>query len=134
MLLFLAANWKWLASAVAAAFLSCILTAMPYRATIANMKAVEAKADAERANQTLEKFEADAARIHDAAQGYADLQANLSSQISVISKDFKDAIKSHPLPLDCRPDDVRVRALTAAVAAANAAAGRVTVPAVPAVK
>lgn len=132
--LFLIANWKWLASAAAAAVLSCLLTAMPYRTTIANMKAAEAKTDTERTNQTLAKFEADAARIHDAAQGYADLQADLTSQISVITKDFNDAIKSRPLPADCRPDDVRMRALNAAVAAANAAAGRLPVPAVPAVK
>ena len=44
-----------------------------------------------------------------------------------IEKEFADA-RSRPLPLDCKPDAGRVRALSAAIAAVNAAAYPATQP------
>jgi hypothetical protein len=107
------------------------LTSQGYKATIAQMKANEAKADADRANAVLAKYEADTAIIHDAANAFAATQGTLVSKLDTISKDLKNVQAKHPLPANCKPDADRLRNLEAAVAAANAAAGLGAGPAVP---
>ena len=59
--------------------------------------------------------------IHEAAVSYASIQDNLSGQIALFRKEFKNAQKQ-PLPVGCKPDDSRVRYLGSAIDAANKAA------------
>lgn len=108
------------------------VTSLGYRLTIAHMEAANADADRERANLSLAQFAADADRIHASADAFSRMQLGMDLTFGKISHDFQAAIKAKPLPVDCVPDDVRLRSLSAAVAAANAQAGRVVIPAVPA--
>lgn len=130
--LWLLLNWKWLASAAAAAVLACILTALPYRATIARMERDKANDALAAANTALKQFTADADTIHGAAASFGGIRDELSAKLQTISRDFNSAIKAKPLPVDCKPDAVRLRALANAVAATNTAAGLQLGPAVPA--
>lgn len=107
------------------------VTSLGYRVTISNMERDGAKSDAANANASLAQFEADTVSIHGAALALATAQGQITSQFKSLSKDFSDVVKNNPLPADCQPDAFRMRALSAAVAAANAAAGRIAVPAVP---
>jgi len=108
------------------------LTSQGYKATISRMEADSAKADAARANTVLAKYTADTAIIHDAATAFSAAQGDLGTKLDTISKDLKNVQAKRPLPASCKPDSERLRNLAAAVAAANAAAGLVTRPAVPA--
>lgn len=129
--LFLLSNWKWLASGLVGAVLSAFLVALPYRATIANMKREKAEAVADGLRLQLAQFTADADKIHEAADAYTTLQAGLDTRFASISKDFSNAIKGRPLPADCKPDPDRLRSLQAAIDAANTAAGQQPSPAMP---
>lgn len=131
---FLLLNWKWLASALVAALVSYYVTSMPYKVTIAHMEAAASNADKDRANLSLAQFTADADRIHESADAFSKLQPLIETEFAKLSKDFHNATSAHPLPVDCKPDVERLRFLSAAVAQANAAAGRIAVPAVPAAK
>lgn len=130
--LFLLANWKWIASASVAAILSFYATHLWYDAKISRMETAQAEAVLDGTRATLAMFTADAARVHEAAEGFTAKQADLDSRFASISKDFANAIKARPLPVDCKPDTDRLRSLQAAVDAANTATGRSAVPAVPA--
>ncbi len=57
-----------------------------------------------------------------ASAGYQSDKDALNNKLNALAKDFANAIKAKPLPLDCIPDSVRLHNLSAAVAAANAAA------------
>jgi hypothetical protein len=129
--LFLLANWKWIASASIAVILTWYATSLSYRVTISHMEKEQAENVADGYRATLAMFTADADKVHQAAEQYTTFQTNLDSRFNTISKDFHDAVKTKPLSPDCRPDPVRVRSLTAAVEAANSAAGRQPGPAVP---
>jgi hypothetical protein len=136
-LLSLLAGWKGyaaagLVSALLAAVGACYVTSLGYRLTIATLQREQAAAAAKDAQAVLAQFEGDASRIHAAADRFSGIQDTLGRQLDVISKDFHSAIKIHPLPADCVPDAERLRQLTQAVAAANAAAGGQPGPAVPA--
>jgi hypothetical protein len=129
--LFLLANWKWIASASVAAILTFYATSLSYRVTLSKMEREQAENVADGYRATLAMFTADADKIHEAADAYTAIQANLDGRFNAISKDFANAIKASPLPADCRPTADRLRALEAAVAAANSATGRGAIPAVP---
>lgn len=124
-------NWKWIASGIGAAALSCYLTSLGYRLTISQMERAKADAGLAAANTVLAQFTADADAIHGAAVSFGGIQAELSGKLTTISRNFNVAIKAHPLPADCKPDAVRLRALSGAIAATNTAAGLQPVPAVP---
>lgn len=119
-------NWKWLASGAVAAIISIYatyyITSMGYRITIADMKTAAANIQTANATASLKQFETDAGLIHDAAVSYAADKTNLAARMDAISKDFANAIKAKPLPLDCKPDADRLRNLAAAIAATNTAA------------
>lgn len=124
-------NWKWLASAAVAAALACYLTSMGYRTTIANMERDRANDGLVAANAALKQFTADADAIHGAAASFGGIRDDLSAKLAIVSRDFNNAIKAHPLPVDCKPDAVRLRALSSAIAATNTAARLELVSAVP---
>lgn len=125
-------NWKWLTSAALAGIAASFITAMSYRITIANMERDKVSSDLAAANTALQQFTADTNTIHDAAAAFDSVQFSLNKALVTISRDFNSAIKAHPLPVDCKPDAVRLRSLSAAIAATNTAAGLQPVPAVPA--
>lgn len=127
-LLALLAGWKGYAVlglllALLAAGAASYMTALAYRLTIARMQADRADADARRSDAALASFAAQIGRMQSAAQALEKVQGGLGRRFDDISKDFRDAIKSHPLPSGCMPDAGRMRALSHAVAAANAATG-----------
>jgi hypothetical protein len=124
----LLAGWKgYLAvsavSALLAAGATYYVAAMGYRLTVAGLQRDQAQASARDSQIALAQFQDDAGRIHAAAERFSGLQARFDQQFDTLSKDFHSAIQNHPLPADCVPDAVRLRRLTDAVAAANAAAG-----------
>lgn len=136
-LLALLGGWQGYAAAAALAALlaagaSYYLTALGYRLTIAQMEKAQANAAVIAATRALTQFEADSAAIHGAAIAFGTAQDDLNGKLATISKDFHAAIKAAPLPADCKPDAVRLRQLSAAVAATNSAAGFQPGAAVPA--
>ena len=86
---------------------------------ISEMKAVTAEAKGKDAAETVTAMQADAKSIHDAATELGASKNMLGSKIDVIIKGMKNA---KPLPAGCKPDDLRVHSLDAAIEAANAAA------------
>jgi hypothetical protein len=127
-LLSLLIGWKGYAaagllSALLAAGGTYYVTSLGYRLTIAGLQRDQATAAAQQASATLTQFTSDAARIHDAAAGFAAQDSTLGQKFDTLSKDLHNAIQNHPLPADCAPDAGRLHQLDAAVAAANAAAG-----------
>ena len=46
----------------------------------------------------------------------------IANGFQTVQKDFANATKAKPLPVNCKPDAGRVRALTASIAAVNSAA------------
>ena len=135
-LLMLLGGWKGYAvasllSALLAAGGASYVTALGYRLTISQIRRDHAASDARATKAMLADFVTDAARIHAAAQAMASLENGLGRRFDYLSKDFHDAIQSHPLPSDCVPDAGRLRTLRQAVAAANAATGAKSGSAVP---
>lgn len=82
--------------------------------------------------QVLQDFQDTAKNINAVAGELTGISQDLSDQIGNISRKFRDGAKAAPLPADCRPDPFRVQSLSAAIASANSAAGRISIPAVPA--
>lgn len=120
-------------SAVLAASAAYYVTSLPYKSTIANMKAVQAQQQADSYRAALDQFTADAGRIHDAAGQYGAITADFHQRLTDITKEFAHAVQDHPLPPDCLPGPERMRKLAAAIAATNrAAVGAKPGPAVPA--
>lgn len=98
--------------------------------TIKDQKNAAVQRQLDEATGLLKQYVGDADRIHAGATAFGNIQVDLSSQFASIDKDFKDALgkKALPLPLNCKPDPVRLQFLSSAVAAANKArtAGPVT--------
>ena len=88
-------------------------------AEIERMKTASAQADVASANAALEDLQQAGKTIRAKADEFNGIQTTLVAKMDAIRKDLKNA---KPLPADCRPDDVRVRNLSDAVDAANAAA------------
>ncbi|WP_323142701.1 hypothetical protein [Massilia phyllosphaerae] len=83
---------------------------------VANLRAERAQEQAAQAAAAASTLQADAAAIHQAATEYAGIQSTLAPKIAALTKELRNAPR---LPVDCRPDDVRVRNLDAAIDAAN---------------
>lgn len=127
--------WGYVAAAVVAALLATsatyYVTSRSYQVTISDMKAAEANAKATSVSASLTQLQTFIGSMHEAASAYAVQQQDMSAKFTALHKDFQNAIKASPLPLDCAPDPVRLRNLSAAVAAANAAStGAKPIPAV----
>ncbi|WP_416046665.1 hypothetical protein [Cupriavidus basilensis] len=107
------------AGAVLGGALAWWLQGNRYGRELAELKASRARADLSGANQALEDLRAAGATIRRKADEFAGVQTTLGAQLDAIHKDLKNA---KPLPVDCRPDDFRVRKLSDAVDAAKQAA------------
>lgn len=126
-------GWQgYAAVAVVAAGISAVAVSMPYRLAISNMERDWALSQSKSYEKTLEQLVKDADRIHNAASTYHSERAERDAKFAAISRDFRNAIKSIPLPDGCEPPPNRLRFLTAAVAEANAKTGHGASPAVPA--
>lgn len=88
-------------------------------AEIERVKTASAQADLAAARRALEDLQTASTTIRTKADEFNGIQINLGAKLDAIRKDMKNA---KPLPADCRPDAVRVRSLSNAVDAANAAA------------
>lgn len=133
---FFTGSWQGtLAAAAIVALLTAgatfYLTSLRYRLTIAQMERDKASDGLAAANFALTQFMADADTIHTAATSFGGIRDDLNAQLATISRDFSSATKAHPLPVDCKPDPVRLRALSSAIAATNSAAGLGPVASVP---
>ena len=81
--------------------------------------------------QVLADFVTNTTTMNGIANQFTGISADLSSQIGDISRKFRNGTRQNPLPRDCNPDAFRVQSLSAAIGAANTAAGRSTSAAVP---
>lgn len=88
-------------------------------AEIERMRTATALADLADANKAIEDIGKASNAIRTKADEYAGINSTLGAKLDAIRKDMKNA---KPLPVDCRPDDFRVRKLSDAVDAAKQAA------------
>jgi hypothetical protein len=88
---------------------------------LAKMEAGHAKEKAEQAIAAMTALKADAATIHQAATEFAGIQNTLAPKMVALTKELRNAPR---LPVDCKPDPVRVRNLDSAIDAANQAIPR----------
>jgi len=89
---------------------------------LADVRAEQANQAAANATGALNKLTAYITAMQSASANYTGTRDQLFAKLDSIKKEFHDAVKPAPLPPDCRPDAARVRALSQAVAATNAAA------------
>lgn len=89
-------------------------------AEIDRMKTASAQADLAGANAALLDLQNAAGTIRTKADEFNATQTALGAKVDAAVKEFRNAKK--PLPVDCRPDDFRVRKLSDAVNAAKQAA------------
>lgn len=83
------------------------------------------------ADAALTQFEKDVTSINNAANTYQSDKEHMDAKFAKISKEFSDAIKADPLPIDCKPGPIRLHHLSVAVQAANdTAIGKQPVPVV----
>jgi hypothetical protein len=90
-------------------------------ADLSELKAQHAEERAVQAQGALADLATAAAKIHAAADQYAGIQTTLGTKLEQLRKEFQNA---KPLPVNCRPDDFRLRHLKSAVDATNEAAAR----------
>lgn len=119
-----------------AALVGCFAAGMWLESQLKETQIANAKADrmeqiADDATKALTGYQKDAGTIHDAATHFTTTKLNNDEQFARLEGDLRNAFKNHPLPADCRPDDGRMRALSAAISAANTTAGFGSSPAVP---
>lgn len=99
------AAWQWQANA--------------YERQIAQINEKQARADLDGARTALDDLQTATTTINQKATELRGIQVTLGGQLDAIRKDLKNA---KPLPVDCLPDDHRMRKLSDAVAAAKQAA------------
>mgnify|MGYP002562513620 CR=1 FL=1 len=80
----------------------------------------EGKAEVVRAN--ADHFRDATKKVNEKATEHVKKSEQLKAKINELQKELKNAQKTHPLPVACRPDPERLRILKSAVAAANRAA------------
>jgi hypothetical protein len=90
---------------------------------IAKIKLEAATGRADATELALKKLADDSKKVNEAAVKSAATINGVNDKLDAIRKDMKNA-KPPPLPAGCRPDPVRVRALTEAAAAVDAATTR----------
>lgn len=106
-------------SALVAGSASMWATGIYYRSDIAQLKLAAAQAHDANSTEALKQFQDATSKISLAAGNYELIQKNMTTSFDVIIKDFKNVKFKAPLPVDCKPDNERLRVLTAAVTAAN---------------
>ncbi|WP_227459651.1 hypothetical protein [Cupriavidus pauculus] len=115
--------WRAIAAAaLAAAAFAAGWMANGWRkdAEIDRMKTASAQADLASANAALGDLRQAGETIRTKADEFNATQTALGAKVDAAIKEFRNAKK--PLPVDCRPDDFRVRKLSDAVDAAKQAA------------
>lgn len=94
----------------------------------ADIAAIELKESNDRAavaEKALTDLQAGTRKMNEAATELTGIKLNLDGKLDKIGKDLKNVQTQKPLPADCKPDDLRMLNLKAAIDAANsAAAGR----------
>lgn len=98
----------------------------------ADNEARHVKADLAATRKVLDGFTEAAKDMNGIAGQFTAISQDLDRNIGTISRNFRNGASQHPLSPDCRPDAFRVQSLSAAIGAANTAAGRGASPAVPA--
>lgn len=88
-------------------------------AEISSIVEKQAKADLTSAKKALADLNAASKTIHDKADEFNAVNVTLGQKLDAIRKDLKNA---KPLPVDCKPDDFRLRKLSDSISAANKAA------------
>jgi hypothetical protein len=97
-------------------------TSQPYKITIANMEMATAKEKAANTNAVLDKYISQTTAMQASANALLQSLPQFQAKFEGYSKDLKNESVKNPLPASCRPSVERLRILTVAVAAANAAA------------
>lgn len=93
---------------------------------IANLERDAAEQTAVDATASITQLQKFIANMHGATTEYGNQQDALFAAINKLHLDFTKAANLKPLPVDCRPDDERLRILSESVSAVNAAAsGRI---------
>lgn len=134
---FLTGIWGYVISGVVGAAMAAgatyYIVSMPYKLEIANLQKTQAQQNTVSVEKSIAQLEGFIKNVTTAGLAYERDRNNLAATITKIHGDFVNATKATPLPPDCKPDDGRLRNLTAAVAAANAhtGAGVGPVPTVP---
>lgn len=72
--------------------------------------------------KALTDLQAGTRKMNEAATELTGIKLNLDGKLDKIGKDLKNVQAQKPLPADCKPDDLRVLNLKAAIDAANSAA------------
>ncbi len=85
--------------------------------TIDELKLAQSQEHTANATASLQQLQSFISNMHSASVGYAANIADIDTRFAALQKGLHFA---KPLPASCRPDTDRVRALSAAVAAANA--------------
>ncbi len=93
-----------------------------YKVEITDLNRQIEKKRADDAEASLKKLNGFIATMHFASEDYSKTSDQLSGKLDLIVQAFRNATRATPLPPDCKPDVVRQRSLSAAVAAADAAA------------
>jgi anaerobic C4-dicarboxylate transporter len=108
--------------AVASAFgVGWMVNGWRLEAALANLEATHAQEKEAQATGALKTLQADAAAIRQAATEYAGIETTLAPKIAALTKELRNAPR---LPVDCKPDQYRVRNLDTAIDAANSAIPR----------
>jgi len=89
---------------------------------ILTIKAEQVSDRAAVAEKAFDDLRTGTEKMQTAATELTGIKLNLDGKLDKISMDLKNAQAKSPLPVDCKPDDERVRNLKAAVDAANSAA------------
>lgn len=86
---------------------------------IASLKLAASQQQTLSVTASLDKLQGFIQTMSAAASGYQSALTGINSQYADIMKGLHNVTAQKPLPPDCKPDDSRLRNLTAAVAAAN---------------
>lgn len=85
------------------------------------LELAQSKTETANVAASLTQLQTFISNMHAADDGYNGDVADIKTQFAKLKKDLTNAFL-HPLPVDCKPDAVRLRVLGAAVDAANKAA------------
>lgn len=89
---------------------------------IAALKLKQSNDRAAVAEKALTDLQAGTRKMNEAATELTGIKLNLDGKLDKIGKDLKNVQAQKPLPADCKPDDLRMLNLKAAIDAANSAA------------
>lgn len=130
-------GWQgYAAAAILSALISIgttwYLVSLPYKLTISNMQRDAASTKAASIQNALNQLQSFITNMHTASVQYGKDQDALFAAINQLHNEFTKISSLKPLPPDCKPDADRLRILSAAISAANAAtSGRNSGPAMP---